>query len=256
MKFTDGRAKQTTRFILAMLIVTGLWAMSASAAGAALKDRRLPLVPPAPAPPKVAYLTLDDGPEATYTPQVLEVLRRYKVRATFFVAGYMVQTHPEILLNTYYDGHAIGNHTFSHKYAELYGGPSPDGYLGSLKQNEDLINSVIGIRPKITRPPGGAAGNFSAGFYQVVPATGYRTTLWTVNSGDKDPGATTQTMINNVQTQVAALPPGTPPIILMHDTHAATAVALPVIIEFLKSQGYRFDVITKDRPPNLDNALF
>jgi len=234
---------------LTVLAVAGIWGagISPSAAGTALGP---------PAPRKTAYLTLDDGPEATYTPQVLEVLKRYKVRATFFVVGSRVRLHPELLLNTYYDGHQIGNHTFSHRYAELYRSPTPDGYLQSLKQNEDIIADVTGVRPVITRPPGGTAGNFNAALFQVLPATRYRTVLWTVNSGDADRGATTETMINNIKTQVAALPPGTPPIILMHDTHADTVIALPVIIDFLKSQGYRFDVITKNQPPNLANTLF
>lgn len=237
---------------------TGAYASAAEPAG----KKHIQFMPDAsetssaPTSPKVAYITLDDGPDASYTPQVLDVLKRYKVRATFFVVGYKVQAHPEILLSAYYDGHQIGNHTFSHKYNELYKNPGPENYLGSLKQNEDLINAIIGIKPRITRPPGGAAGNFNASFYQDLPPKGYRTIIWNVNAGDSNGGATSETMINNVKAQVAVLPPGTPPIILMHDIHGQTVAALPPIIDFLRSQGYRFDVITPDKPANIDKIIF
>lgn len=233
---------------VALLSVTGL------IAGASTTETTEVAGPPPPSKP--AYLTFDDGPDASHTPEILDILKRYKARATFFVVGYRAQTHPEIVLNSYYDGHQIGNHSFSHRYAELYSGSSPENYFKSLQQNEDLIAGIIGAKPTITRPPGGADGNFGAAFYQSLAAAKYRTILWTVNSGDTERGATTQTMINNIKEQMAKLPPGVPPVILIHDTHAETAVALPVIIDWLRLQGYRFEVVSPRQPAPIANTIF
>lgn len=70
---------------------------------------------------KIAYLTFDDGPSSNITPQVLDVLKEYNVKATFFVIGNMAERYPDIIKRMNKEGHSIGNHSYSHSYKYIYG---------------------------------------------------------------------------------------------------------------------------------------
>ena len=69
---------------------------------------------------KIAYLTFDDGPSRTVTPQILDILAKYDIKATFFVVGKYAEKNPDILRRIYEEGHVIGNHTYSHNYNYIY----------------------------------------------------------------------------------------------------------------------------------------
>ncbi|MDA8229299.1 MAG: polysaccharide deacetylase family protein [Desulfitobacterium hafniense] len=199
--------------------------------------------------PKIAYLTIDDGPSPDTTPHILRVLKEEGVKATFFVIGTQVETHPELIKAEYDQGHAIGNHTYSHNYSEIY--RSPQALINNFKRNEDLIYNTIGIRPRIIRTPGGTQGHFNISYYNAVDSAGYLVYDWNVSTADASARLVpADQIVRNIQEQV---PGRDKVIILMHDAPGKTTSvdALPRIIRYLKNQGYTFGVLSPEVAPIL-----
>lgn len=216
-----------------------------SASGLVMKHREF-----APEPAKIAYLTIDDGPSPDVTPKILEVLKNEGVKATFFVVGRQVENYPGLLQAEYEQGHTIGNHSYAHDYAYLY--QSPANFMASIHKNEEIIYSIIKIRPRIIRAPGGTQGNFHIRFYNAVDAEDYLVFDWNVSTADTARSLVpTEQIINNVKSQTAGKDRV---IILMHDLggKTTTAEALAPIIRYLKEQGYSFGVLA----PNVMPILF
>ncbi|MCE5285851.1 MAG: polysaccharide deacetylase [Pelosinus sp.] len=198
---------------------------------------------------KVAYLTFDDGPNKDNTPLVLEILRKNKIKATFFVLGTQVENNAELVKEIYQDGHAIGNHTYSHVYRELY--QSPDIYIQQLYHNDELIKKILGVRPRISRAPGGSAGNFTKAYWPRLKSEGYIEVGWNVSSGDASAGKANDIRDNVISQLEANKALWSHAIILMHDGsgHGETVKALPAIIQYLKEQGFTFRVVNAQTPP-------
>ena len=196
---------------------------------------------------KVAYLTFDDGPDNKNTPAVLDILKQYGAVGTFYVVGTMVEANPEVLKRIFDEGHAIGNHTYSHDYKCLYS--SPEAFLAELAHTDDLIYNVLGVRPFIVRAPGGTTGMFTEAFPPALKANGYVEHDWNVSTED----ATYKRPTADMETHYVDA--GTPPelnsaIVLMHSIGGKeeTVKALPGIIQLLKEKGYRFGVVTPMTP--------
>jgi len=222
--------------------------------------------PPAvkPAPPvadKVAYLTFDDGPSVV-TPVVLDALKKFGVKATFFVVGRNVAGHEAILRRTLAEGHAIGGHSYSHDYRIVY--KSKEAFFTDLEKGNQLIEKATGVKPALFRYPGGSTNTVSHKYqdpkqydlaHPVMHAINaeaakrkYIFIDWNITNGDaRSSEYTAQGAIANIKQQVKNQKEI---VILMHDssTKSPTAQALPEIITFLKSKGYRFDVIKPDHP--------
>lgn len=198
-----------------------------------------------------AYLTIDDGPSATWTPEVLDILDRERVPATFFVVGWRVSERPDLVRRAYLAGNTIGNHTYSHDYGRLYGG-SPRNLTEQFAKNGSLLKSIIGYAPMVTRPPGGVTGNFKSGWQSWVSGAGYSTVLWNVTTGDGSTQTTSPQMVANAKLYLDRLTSPEPAVILMHDSGAPIVRALPAIIAEVRRRGYEFSVITDDlRAPNV-----
>ncbi|MBQ3971135.1 MAG: polysaccharide deacetylase [Selenomonadaceae bacterium] len=198
---------------------------------------------------KVAYLTFDDGPDNKNTPAILDILKDYGVPATFYVAGTMVEANPDVLKRIYEEGHAIGNHTYDHDYDDLY--TSPDHFLAQLMHTDDLIYNIIGVRPLITRAPGGTIGMFTDAFPPALKANGYVEHDWNVCNEDatpKRPNAEMQLSYIDQQTQYELK--DNMALVLMHciGGKEETVNALPGIIMLLQEKGYRFGVVTPMTP--------
>ncbi|MGC8834427.1 MAG: polysaccharide deacetylase family protein [Armatimonadota bacterium] len=176
--------------------------------------------------PMVA-LTFDDGPDPIVTPKVLEILKKHDAKATFFVIGKHIRLHPNILKQVVADGHAIGNHSFSHSYSI-----SAEGAAEDIDSNSRLIRKVTGLTTTLFRPPGG----FSHGrLARAALGQGYTAVLWTISSADSA-RIPARLITNNV---LHTPHPGD--IILMHDGpgHLETVHALPQILENLRAAGFR-----------------
>lgn len=198
---------------------------------------------------KVAYLTFDDGPDNKNTPMILDILKNYGIHATFYVCGNMVEAYPDVLKRIYTEGHAIGNHSYNHVYKELY--PSTENFLQQISYTDEIIQSIIGVRPLTIRTPGGRAGMWTPDYEPLMTACGYVEHDWNVSVEDstyKKP--TPQEMIHFVDEQTNKPLKDNTAIILMHSNKGKenTAAALPGIIKVLVDKGYTFGVITPMTP--------
>ncbi|WP_242860364.1 polysaccharide deacetylase family protein [Desulfosporosinus sp. I2] len=190
---------------------------------------------------KMAYLTFDDGPYPSTTPKILAILAKENVRATFFDIGQQVELYPDLLKAEYEQDNAIGNHTYSHKMAEVYKGPKD--FLADVKKAEEIIYQTIGLRPQIVRAPGGTVGHFNINYFNTMDAEGYLMEDWNVDSGDTDARLVpADQLIQHVEQQIQGK---TRVVILLHDLVGknTTVDALPGIIELLKKQGFSFGVL-------------
>lgn len=191
---------------------------------------------------KSAFLTFDDGPNGKITPQVLDILKKYDIKATFFVIGKSVENNKNILLREKEEGHVIGNHTYSHDYKYLYS--STSAFLQDLTKNDVLIRSVIGdYNNKLIRFPGGSFDKNKAAHRQAVTEAGYHYVDWNCLNGDAEAlNVPVEKLIQNVKQTSQGK---NRIVILMHDAAGkeTTVQALPQIIEYLKAQGYNFKTL-------------
>lgn len=194
---------------------------------------------------KIVYLTFDDGP-SKLTDEVLAILKQENVQATFFVLGEQAKRSPEIIYRIFDAGHAIGNHTFDHKYDQLYSGFTQ--FWGQIKATEEVIRQITGIRPELVRAPGGTYGHFDETYFQLLEQGGYKVFDWDVDSGDsKRKGVPASEIVSNVTSTKLK----NEMVVLMHDGtgHAETVKALPEIIQFYKKHGYTFRTISPEQKP-------
>lgn len=198
---------------------------------------------------KTVYLTFDDGPDPDNTPAILKILRSEGVKATFFVLGSEIEKYPGLLTQIFTEGHAIGNHTYSHIYRNLY--KSAATYTEELHHADDALKKIIGVRPRITRAPGGTVGSFTKEYWSALAKEGYLDTGWNVSSGDASRAKAAQ-LVGNITAQIDKNKfLWSHVIILMHDGrgHNETVLALPEIIKLLKTRGFEFRVVNATTPP-------
>jgi peptidoglycan-N-acetylglucosamine deacetylase len=183
--------------------------------------------------PEIA-LTFDDGPNPYYTPQILAILRQYKVRATFFDIGYLVADYPNIVREEYNQENIVANHSWSHPLLTSF---SAQGIQSQLTSTTNIIQATIGVRPTFFRPPYGAVN------YTVLAQASnlhYTTVMWDGSAEDWSlPG------VNDIVSKTLYYARNGA-ILLLHDgggNRAQTVAALPIIITKLKSRGFKFVTI-------------
>src|SRR5690348_14899891 len=176
---------------------------------------------------KILYLSFDDGPHETATPFVLDELRKYNAKATFFCLGKNVQSYPEIYQRILNEGHATGNHTFNHLNAWQV---KHEEYINDVKHAEQFIQS------KFFRPPYGR-------MYPRLSKTlrtqlNYKIIMWHVLSGDFDEGIAPERCLNNILKKAQK---GS--IIVFHDSTKASnnlQFALPEVLKNFTEKGFVF----------------
>ncbi|WP_003539992.1 polysaccharide deacetylase family protein [Desulfotomaculum nigrificans] len=179
---------------------------------------------------KLVALTFDDGPDPRFTPAILDILKKYKVPATFFVVGKNVEDHPEILLRTIHEGHQVGNHTMTHPILNQL---KPEEIYKELKDCSRTIWLVSGEHPIYFRSPKGLT---SAEVQKIGSSLGMEQILWTVTM-ENHAAKTPKEMADRVLRKVG---PGY--IILLHDgrlDRSKTVAALPLLLEGLQKRGYK-----------------
>lgn len=185
---------------------------------------------------KILYLTFDDGPHPVVTPFVLNTLKQYDARATFFCIGKNVAAHPDIYSNILEEGHRVGNHTFHH----LNGWKVTDEmYLKSIFEAGKYIDSSL------FRPPYGKITRFQVklltGIRNSPVTSNFKIIMWDVLSGDFDVALLGSTCSRNV---IKNAQPGS--VIVFHDSEKAfprLKEALPRTLEHFSKKGYRFEAI-------------
>jgi peptidoglycan-N-acetylglucosamine deacetylase len=184
---------------------------------------------------KYVALTFDDGP-GPYTEQVLKILRRKHVPATFFVVGQMISDFSHELKDEIRDGFVIGDHTENHKNLATL---SRAGQLEQIVTPEQWLHKYHAPAPLLFRAPYGAWNSTTR---SLMRKKHLLAVFWTVDAEDwRQPG--TQTIISNV---LGAAKPGA--IILMHDaggTRTQTVAALPTIIDRLRAKGYELVTVPR-----------
>lgn len=190
------------------------------------------------------YLTFDDGP-SPYTLELLDILDKYNVKATFFVVG---NDMSDIITEIANRGHVVGAHTYSHKYKIYKNEPT---YYQDLNLILDLISDRTGNRPNLIRFPGGSSNTISANYCRnimtqladSVERHGYVYFDWNVNSGDADTAKTKEAVVANV---IQGIKNTKRPVVLQHDTKDFSVAATEEIIKWALDNGYIFGVLDSD----------
>jgi peptidoglycan/xylan/chitin deacetylase (PgdA/CDA1 family) len=180
-------------------------------------------------------LTFDDGP-TEMTMEILAILRRHSVAATFFCIGQRVKQRPTIVRQAYAEGHIIANHSFSHSF--FFDLLSSTQFQRELRLTNQAIEATIGRRPVLFRPPYGVT---TPGLAWASWQQGHTCVGWNIRTMDTVTTDATQLLTRTIN----ALAPGA--IFLFHDHVAATARILEAFILEAKKQGYEF--------VNLDHLL-
>ena len=177
---------------------------------------------------KFVYLTFDDGPNDVYHPQILDILKKYNVPATFFLVGQNSQKYKEIAQRTLAEGHHIGDHSLTHAFLPK---EKPEVILKEIKTAKEIIHSVTGEDIVLFRPP---YGGVNSSVTKDAKDLNLKLFLWDVDPRDwSDPSA--EELVNRV---ISKIHPNAD--ILLHSNHMVTVQALPQIIEQLQTLGYAF----------------
>ncbi|MFC4618358.1 polysaccharide deacetylase family protein [Camelliibacillus cellulosilyticus] len=122
---------------------------------------------------KLVALTFDDGPHPGFTPEILDVLKKYNAKATFFVVGNRAERYPGVLKREVSEGHEIGNHTYSH--TRLNHLSNPKAWQNEIEKTDTLIQNFQGAHLKLLRPP---EGILSEAIINVAVKKHYEIILW------------------------------------------------------------------------------
>lgn len=183
-------------------------------------------------PAHKVYLTFDDGP-SIYTEDILEILDRYNVKATFFVVGKESEAAKEALTMIVDGGHTLGMHSYSHKYAELY--RSVEDFAQDFVKLQSYLYEVTGVESRTYRFPGGSSNTVSdidmQEFADYLESQGVQFYDWNVSSGDG--GSRLLSVDALVRNCTEEIQNNQTSVILLHDSadKRTTVEALPIIIE-------------------------
>jgi polysaccharide deacetylase family sporulation protein PdaB len=202
-------------------------------------EKRGEVVWEVPTEDKLIALTFDDGPDPENTSPILDLLKQYDAKATFFLVGNKVERNPELVKREVKEGHELANHTYSHIY--LHGRTSISKMKQDIKHAEEVIFSVTGQKSHLFRPPGGM---YNEALVQMARQEGYTVILWTWHQDSRDwatPGV--NKIVNSVlkHTQKGD-------IVLFHEYvegKTQTIDALKQILPELKERGYRFVTVSE-----------
>ncbi len=195
---------------------------------------------------KIIYLTFDDGPSKKVLPEILDTLKKEKVKATFFIIGNEIKGREEILKRVHEEGHSIGLHSVTHKKCNLYS--SDDCFLNEMLKDQEIINKTIGISPTILRFPFGSNNStykLTHSMIDLLHKNNLKIYDWNVDSGDgANHNSSPSTYIKNSKSNKDMI------ILLMHcgTINENSAKALPEIISYYKSKGYTFKKIDESTP--------
>ena len=187
---------------------------------------------------KVIYLTFDDGP-SKYTGELLDVLAKYNVKATFFVINSGYGSTLKRIVN---EGHSIGIHSATHEYKTIYA--SEAAYFADLEKMQSIIESQTGVKTYLMRFPGGSSNtvsSFNEGIMTRLTAAveerGYRYFDWNVTSGDAGETKSTEQVYKNV---ISGVQKRDVSIVLQHDSKGYSVDAVEKIVKWGLENGYTF----------------
>lgn len=182
------------------------------------------------------YLTFDDGP-SKYTNDILDILKQYDVKATFFVTGKTDEASKEAYIRIVEEGHTLGMHSYSHRYEEIY--QSVNAYAEDLGKLQEFLYETTGVWSRYVRFPGGSSNRVSRvdmqELIQYLDEQGIQYFDWNVSSQDAAKGyVSAERIVENVMKDAERYDTA---IVLMHDAadKETTVEALPILIEKLQA---------------------
>lgn len=195
---------------------------------------------------KVVYLTFDDGPAGKVTNDVLDILKNNSVHSTFFLIGCQIKDQEDLVKRIYDEGNSIGLHSMTHKKNSLY--CSNEQFLKEMISTQELISTVVPIKPTILRFPFGCNNNtykISKSMVDLLHDNNLKIYDWNTDSGDgANPNSAPSTILKNAKSTKDRV------ILLMHCSYLSknTVKALPSIIQYYKDNGYEFKTIDENTP--------
>ena len=193
---------------------------------------------------KRVFLTFDDGPSKSVTPYILDILKKYNIKATFFVLGNRVSSNAELIKREYNEGHYIANHGYTHKYSKIYSNVSE--VLNEYNKTEKEIRKALGkedYSSNLFRFPGGSIGGEYDEIKQKAIKEINKNNIayldWNALSNDAAGADTKEKLVSNVKKTVGKK---NNVVILMHDApdKELTYETLEEVIQYLQSKGYKF----------------
>ncbi|MBH5319670.1 polysaccharide deacetylase family protein [Paenibacillus sp. GSMTC-2017] len=214
-------------------------------------EERKEIVWEVPMDEKLIALTFDDGPNANTTPQILDLLKQYNAKATFFVIGNRLDKYAEVIKREAFEGHEVANHTYNHIFFTRRVGSSV--ISNEIIDTQKKITELTGQNTKWFRPPG---GYYNDRVIDVARANGYTVILWSWHQDTQDwntPGV--DRIVNKVLKNAR-----NGDIVLMHDHvngSTQTVRALERILPALQEQGYRMVTISElmEHKTKVDNPF-
>lgn len=195
---------------------------------------------------KSIYLTFDDGPANKVTKDVLDILEKEDVNATFFLIGEQIKGQEDIVKRMYESGHALGLHSMTHKKNQLYS--SNENFLKEMIETQNTINSVVNVKPTILRFPFGCNNNsykISESMVKTLHDNNLKIYDWNTDSGDgANPHSSPYKILKNSKSDKNRI------FLLMHCSYVSknTVKALPLIIKYYKEHNYEFKIIDDSTP--------
>ncbi|MBR4016194.1 MAG: DUF5011 domain-containing protein [Oscillospiraceae bacterium] len=196
---------------------------------------------------KTIYLTFDDGPSA-HTERLLDVLKKYGVKVTFFVKN---SNYLSMLTRAAEEGHTVAIHTYTHDYAKVYA--SDQAYYADLQAIQNVIYEYTGQKSMLMRFPGGSSNGISRAYNKGImtrltkglEAMGYQYFDWNVDSNDAGGARTAEEVFKNVTKGIGSKQNS---VVLQHDTQSFSVDAVERIIAWGLCNGYTFKALTHDSP--------
>lgn len=176
-------------------------------------------------------VNVDWGEE--FIPQMLEIFKSRGVRVTFFVTGRWAEKNPEMLMRMYAAGHEIGNHGYSHAHPNQL---SRGDLVAHLKNNEEVVHKILGIRPLLYAPP---YGEYNKTVVEVAESEGYKVIMWSADTIDWQ-HPTPEVIVQRILSKASK-----GGIVLMHPVKE-TVAALPSMIDGLKAKGYQLVPVSEN----------
>ena len=191
---------------------------------------------------KIIYLTFDDGP-GKYTADLLDILKKHNVKATFFVTN-QFPDYQDLIGREANEGHSIGVHTCSHNYKQIYTGA--DAYWSDFEQEQAIIQQQTGYRSELMRFPGGSSNTVSKGakglmteLTQEAGEKGYTYVDWNAVSGDAERGNTKDSILAGLKN--STLQSGSNTVVMLcHDLNGNTVSVIESYLNWGQANGYHF----------------
>ncbi len=219
--------------VLLLLLLTPLFNLPGRLAAVINQNERLvPIYYVDTAEKKVAF-SFDASWGAERTQQILDTLKEYEIKTTFFLTGFWVEDYPEYVKLIVEEGHELGNHTFSHPHMNSL---TPGQIREELEKLEQMLIEVAGQKPSLFRPP---FGEYNNEVIRVAGEMGYKSIQWSIDSLDWQ-NISKEELINRVTSRAHK-----GAIILFHNNGLHTAAALPEIIEYYQKHGYQIVPISE-----------